>query len=250
MSLSSGRCWGSIHGALLRRDLLSIPRALFHFLDTYEDEKMARWWPSAKEEVRAMARLVPTMQAHVGAEILPWLFATDAMGQNEHDSGGYGIVATSISAEEINILLKQGEQVGRTVAQLDVIGGSRFGDRYLLPTTPFTMLPTQFFQEDRWKELDRGRWQFGDHITIGEARVVVRLLTRVAAWPALQDRFLFSLQDNRPTACSMMDGRSPSFSLNRILRQKAAICLAGGLRVGLPWVESAKQPADKASRLW
>jgi len=50
--------------------------------------------------------------------------------------------------------------------------------------------------------------------------------------------------------CSMMKGRSPSFALNRILRQKAAICLAGGLRVGLPWVESAKQPADKASRIW
>ena len=239
-----------IHGALLRRDLLCVPHALFHFIDTFEEVGKARWWPSAREEVRAMARLVPAMQAHVGAEILPWLFATDAMGQNEYDFGGYGIVATSITSEEIDILLRQGEQVGRTVAQLDVVGGSKFGDRHLQPTTPFTLLPEQLFNEERWRELDRGRWRYGDHITIGEARVVVRMLTRVAAWPSLQDHFLFSLQDNRPTACSMMKGRSPSFALNRVLRQKAAICLAGGLRVGLPWVESAKQPADKASRIW
>ena len=97
---------------------------------------------------------------------------------------------------------------------------------------------------------DRGRWRLVTISQLGEARVVVRLLTRLAAWPALQDHFLFSLQDNRPTACSMMKGRSPSFALNRILRQKSALCLAGGLRLGLPWVESAKQPADKASRLW
>ncbi len=239
-----------IHGALLRRDLLCIPHALFHFLDAFEDVKMTRWWPSAREEVRAMARVIPAMQAHVGAEILPWLFATDAMGQNEFDYGGFGIVATNVSPEEVKILLRQGEQVGRTVAQLDVVGGSKFGDRHLLPTTPFTLLPAEFFVEKRWMEVDRGRWKYGDHITIGEARVVVRLLTRLAAWPALQDHFLFSLQDNRPTACSMMKGRSPSFALNRILRQKAAICLAGGMRLGLPWVESAKQPADKASRLW
>lgn len=233
-----------IHGALLRRDLLCIPHALFHFLDAFEEETEARWWNSAKEELRAMARVVPAMQAHVGAEILPWLFATDAMGQNEFDYGGFGIVATNVSTEEIKTLLRQGEQVGRTVAQLDVIGGSKFGDRHLQPTTPFTLLPQEFFDEV-W-----GRWKYGDHITIGEARVVVRLLTRVAAWPSLQDHFLFSLQDNRPTACSMMKGRSPSFALNRVLRQKAAICLAGGLRLGLPWVESAKQPADKASRIW
>lgn len=117
---------------------------------------------------------------------------------------------------------------------MTLVAGSKFGDRHLLPTTPFTLLPDEFFNEKRWLEMDRGRWRFGDHITIGEARVLVRLLARLAAWPALQDRFLFSLQDNRPTACSMMKGRSPSFALNRILRQKSALCLAGGLQLGLP----------------
>ena len=37
-----------IHGALLRRDLLCIPHALFHFLDAFEEETEARWWQPCK----------------------------------------------------------------------------------------------------------------------------------------------------------------------------------------------------------
>lgn len=60
---------------------------------------------------------------------------------------------------------------------------------------------------------------------------------------------VFSLQDNQPTAGAMAKGRSPSFALNRVFRQKAGYCLAAQIRLFLPWVESAKQPADKSSRI-
>ena len=238
-----------IFGALLRRELLSIPHSVFHFIDEHQGE-IATWWESARQEVRAMAVLVPYMSCHVGSKWGPWLFATDAMGQNDIDNGGFGIVATSLEEGEVASLLSQGEAPGLTVARLDSVGGARHPEKMLKPTVPFTMLPQTFFREERWSEVERGRWRYGDHITIGESRTVVRLLRRLGAWPQLHGRTFFTLQDNRPTACSMAKGRSPSYQLNRVLRQKAAVCLAAQLRVFLPWVESQKQPADESSRIW
>ena len=234
-----------IFGALLRRELLSIPQLIFRFIE----EKVGMvltWWPAAREEARAMAVAVPLMVCHVGSPILPWLFSTDAMGANITDHGGYGIAVTEVSDFEVDCLLKQGETLGRSIARLDGQQGAKYPHRALVPTVPYTLLPDQLFEADRWKAVEHGRWRFGDHITIGESRTVLK---RVSAWPTLHGKAIFSLQDNMPTASSMTKGRSPSFALNRILRMKAATCLAARLRAYLPWVESARQPADGLSRL-
>jgi hypothetical protein len=171
------------------------------------------------------------------------------MGANEIDWGGFGMAVTQVDEAEITALLRQGEAVGRAIARSDGTGGARYPEKPLKPTVPFTLLPQALLEQSRWKPVCRGRWRFGDHITLGESRAVVKLLNRIGAWPALQGIVIFSLQDNMPTACSMSKGRSPSFPLNRLLRKKAAICLAARLRAFLPWVESAKQPADDLSRL-
>ena len=237
-----------IFGSLLRRELLSIPHSLFHFMEE-NDGATVKWWFSARDEVRAMARLTPLMVCDLGSPILPILFGTDAMGDNDIDYGGYGIVATSLEQHEKRILLKLGELPGRSIARLDGCQGTRFPDRPLRPTVPFTRLPDDFFVADRWKAVQWGRWQYGDHITIGESRTVVKLLERLAAWPGVHGCAVFSIQDNQPTACAMAKGRSPSFALNRVLRQRAALCLSSGLKLYLPCAESAKQPADELSRI-
>lgn len=236
-----------IFGSLLRRELLSIPHSIFHFMEEFDGE-VAPWWESARCEARAMARLTPLMVLHLGSRILPMMFGTDAMGSTETDWGGYGIVASELQEDEMKILLKVGELPGRSIARLDGLTGTKFPDRPLVPTVPFSRLPDQFFTPERWTAVDRGRWRYGDHITLGEARTVLKLLQRLASWPSVHGCAVFSLQDNQPTACSMAKGRSPSYSLNRILRQKAAVCLAARLRLFLPWTESAKQPADELSR--
>ena len=237
-----------IFGSLLRRELLSIPHALFHFMEE-NDEATVKWWFSARDEVRAMARMTSLMICDLGSPILPILFGTDAMGENNIDYGGYGIVATELGHEEKKVLLKLGELPGRSIARLDGCQGTRFPDRPLKPTVPFTRLPDEFFRPDRWKAVQRGRWRYGDHITIGESRTVVKLLERLASWPSIHGCAVFSIQDNQPTACAMAKGRSPSFALNRVLRQRAALCLSSGLKLYLPWAESAKQPADELSRI-
>jgi len=237
-----------IFGALLRIELLSIPQVIFRFIEE-KAGMVCAWWPAAREEARAMAVAVPLMVCHVGSPILSWLFSTDAMGANITDHGGYGIAVTEVSEFEVECLLKQGETLGRSIARLDGQHGAKYPHRALVPTVPFTLLPEQLFRADRWTPVEHGRWLYGDHITIGESRTVLKMLRRVGAWPGLHGRAVFSLQDNMPTASSMTKGRSPSFSLNRILRMKAATCLAARLRAFLPWVESARQPADELSRL-
>lgn len=236
-----------IFGALLCRDLLSIPHSIFQFMTEYEDS-LAEWWPSARREARMMARVTGLMQCHVGSAILPWLFATDAMGANEVDNGGFGMVVTKISKTEVQALLRVGEMEGRSIARVDGSGGAKYPQRALKPTVPFTLLPEEFFDPGRWFVVDSGRWKFAEHITLGESRTVVKLLERLASQSLCHGQAVFSLQDNRPTACSMAKGRSPSYGLNRLLRRKAALCLATGIRLFLPWVESSRQPADESSR--
>ena len=55
-----------ILGALLRRELLSIPQHIFGFVDKYEGVR-AVWWPSARREALLMADTVQAMYADLGA---------------------------------------------------------------------------------------------------------------------------------------------------------------------------------------
>ena len=58
-----------IHGALLRRELLSIPRDIFKFLD-WGGGRRCIWWKGARREAVAMAEAVAFMHADVC--VRPW----------------------------------------------------------------------------------------------------------------------------------------------------------------------------------
>ncbi len=46
------------------------------------------------------------------------------------------------------------------------------------------------------------RWKFADHIALGEARGVNRIVDLLALDPGPISIWVVALQDNRPTACS------------------------------------------------
>ena len=161
--------------------------------------------------------------------------------------GGYGLVAREIDKKELDTVLECGELPGLTIRRLGDYCGTARPDN-LSATVPITMIPDKILDSSKWHVIGYGRWKYGDHITVGESRAVVKLLSGLAKNPKLHRTLIISLQDNIPTACSMAKGRSSSFSLLRLLRQKAAICVACGFRVFMPWVQSAVQPADEASR--
>ena len=85
------------------------------------------------------------------------------------------------------------------------------------------------------------------HISLGEARAVLVLLRLLSALPAaLGCRFL-SLEDNMAVAGAWRKGRSPPFGLNRLLKRRAAMTLATGIVMLLPWIDTLRMPADRIS---
>jgi hypothetical protein len=54
-----------IWGALLRRELLVIPHAIFRFMNYFDGDR-ALWWQSARREASVMAEVVPMMFVHFG----------------------------------------------------------------------------------------------------------------------------------------------------------------------------------------
>ena len=90
-----------ILGALLWRERLSIPHAIFRFMN-YHDGARAKWWRSARREASSMAEAVPMMFGHLGAPVSPVLFATDTRGADfRGDCGAHGAVANKVGEDVI-----------------------------------------------------------------------------------------------------------------------------------------------------
>ena len=100
-----------------------------------------------------------------------------------------------------------------------------------------------------WTELAAGRWKFGDHITLGEARAALVPLEKLA-WASCAHRTkVMNMEDNMVAAWAFAKGRSTSGGLNYLLRKRAALSAVTDIRQHLPWVDTERQPADKLSRL-
>ena len=94
-----------------------------------------------------------------------------------------------------------------------------------------------------------GNWKLNDHIMLGEGRATIALLKIVATSGAIGRNILLSLEDNMAWGGASSKGRSSCPSLSYLCRKKAAYCIAKGIRLELPWVQSGAMPADGLSRL-
>ena len=86
-----------------------------------------------------------------------------------------------------------------------------------------------------------------------DAADVARILNddmarEVAKYPRLFRPRLMHLVDNRVTVGCLGKGRSPSWPLLRILRRRASITLATGIRLAPIWTTSKTMPMDGDSR--
>ena len=57
------------------------------------------------------------------------------------------------------------------------------------------------------------------------------------------------LVDNEPFSAASAKGRSPTYRVNVLLRRKTAQELVADIDYVVPWLDTASQPADAASRL-
>ena len=99
-----------------------------------------------------------------------------------------------------------------------------------------------------WLSILHRRWRFGEHISLGELRVVVWIARLLAATPFAHGHRVLNLEDNWATSGSCRKGRSCSNSLNFLLRKRTASTLASETSLHLPWVQTDVQPADEATR--
>ena len=236
-------------GAQLRRDVYSVPFTLYGFIDKFQGS-VVPLWNSVRVELLQMAWAVRFMELTIVLPFSKSMLATDAMGSNELDHGGFGVCTTQVSDEELASLRASAEQPGFALNMQDAeVSGLPHPERVITPTVPFSVLPDQLFDLDRWKVVMHGRWKFSDPIAIGEARSVCKALRYLASDVKNFDQIWYSLQDNMVCKSVFTRGRSSCWGLNVYARKKAALVLAMHIRLILPWVQSSKMPADRASRL-
>ena len=80
---------------------------------------MTLLWPTARRELQCICRLMPLIYCDLACPLFPILFATDAMGSNESDFGGWGVVATQPAHEDLVALFQAGSRPGLSVCRLD-----------------------------------------------------------------------------------------------------------------------------------
>ena len=237
-----------LFGALLNRQLICIPFATFQFIEQFSEQRV-EMWQSVRNELLMMARSVIFMVHHVSRPFGNVLFATDAMGPNSSDCGGFGIVATDLQVHELDTLRDHAEHIGKSIARVNGdLSGLKSPSAAIAPTVPFSRLPGSFFCPARWSDVQAGRWRSSDHVNLGELRAVVRLVQQLSANTHFHNHIHYSLQDNTTAAGALNKGRSSSWAINFLLRKKTSACLAGRLNLYLPWVQTSKMPADELSR--
>ena len=160
-----------------------------------------------------MSYAAPWLFYDAGAPLATTIFATDAMGHSEVDAGGYGITVRDVSRAAIEQILEYGESQGRSVSRLSGdFTGLKFPERPIKASEPFSLLPNEIFQDEekaRWLPMAWGRWKTVDHITLGEARAVVRLARLLSVRPSARRHFvIIDHSEVRPNLQNQPEGNN------------------------------------------
>jgi len=197
----------------VRRPLLVVLGALYQYVRQFRGQSgWAAAWPSAQREMRAIARLAPLAVASLARSWAPIEFAQDAEGPNRTDHGG------------------PAPHCG------------------LGPGVPDSCA-AQWLGSQQWEPLLFRRWQYSEHVNLGEMHAVLLWLQRAARCPAWFGRRVLLWTDSGVVLGVLRKGRARSFALCSRYRKLAAHLLAADLDLDARWCPSALQPGDGISRL-
>ena len=93
------------------------------------------------------------------------------------------------------------------------------------------------------------RWRASEHINVLELRAVLLALHWLISYSSSHFSRVYLLVDSTVTLFSLWKGRSSSPRLLLILRKINVLLLAGGVSLLAGWLPSARNPADRPSRL-
>ena len=135
----------------------------------------------------------------VGAPLPSSAFATDAMGANEVDNGGFAVVGTPISLNMAASIWQAGARPSKTVFKLNGdTDNLRKPLSRLEAGIPVCGLPRELLDPSitEWTLISKGRWNYADPIDLWEGRATIQRLDLLAVCPGSFRHKLTSLEDN------------------------------------------------------
>ena len=149
--------------------------------------------------------------------------------------------------ERLGIPVPGSEKIEQGSAS-QAVGSRRFTEVDLVGMVP--KLPDSLLDGRRWQTLVKRRWTHGEAIHLKEGRVALMSLRRAARDPRLHGSRLLTLCDNLSAIMAFDKGRARDLSLLSLCRRAGALALACEIRWHLRYVESARNPSDKDSRMF
>ena len=252
-----GHC---IHFFMLRRECLSVFRAVYDFKQAHYSDRVTLW-KTAAEECRQAAALLLVCFADLKREWHSEVTCSDA------SLTGTGVCAATYDVQQV---CKHGSQRElwrykskdaahnardhfakadpfSDISTVSKISAVSSWDEFAI-NDEFVEIPRSFLQSSEWKTLFASRMRMPEHITLLEGRAVVQTLRhKTRAQESFHKRHLH-LGDNLGMTLCLDRGRAKNKQLLFQCRRVAAFNIAADIEVHHRWIPSELNPADAPSR--
>lgn len=252
----------AVHFMMLRRELLSILRHLYDFIE-YAGDRRCRLWTGAAREARWLSHLLTLCSADLRKQWSSVLTVSDASlsGIAVCSRDDVDNISPNIGSQRESWRYK-----GRNPASRPRHQTVERGDPFEDPDTvkpinfqhedPFELnenfseVPQECMADDKWKLNFAQHMSLSEPITILEGRgVVAALRHKFRSTHHFHCRHL-RFGDNLGMVLAVDKGRSSSMGLLRICRRIACLLLATSSSLSCRWVPSEWNVADGGSRRW
>ena len=255
-----GHC---IHFMLLRRELLSVFRAMYDFVQKSYHYKSVLF-PSAAREARWASSLLGLCSVDLKRTWSEKVTSSDA------SLSGIAVCTRELPREEVARIGAQREPWRYRYRELPppreaaLHRGDPFSDistvkplrTDLEPEDPFELnekfleVPPEVMQQDHWHEAFAVHMKHAEHITLLEARGVVFSLRHKFRSVQHFARRHLHFGDNMSMVLMISKGRSSTFPMLKVCRRLCALLLCTDSYLSIRWIPSELNVADKGSRRW
>ena len=251
----------AVHFAMLRRELLSVFRALYDFVHKSYHRRQ-RLWKSAAKEARWAQHLFKLCSVNMKRT---WSSNTTT---SDASLSGVAVCSRELATDVVQRHGRVREtwryNSGSPVKPRNVVveAGGPFRD----PNTVKPLRPTRsdpyelnfdfpeveegIMKKEEWVNSFAIHMQHSEHITLLEGRGVVAALRHKFRASKFFGQKHLHFTDNMSVVLLCSKGRSGNFGMLRVCRRLACLLLATDSFLQVRWVPSERNVADTASRQW